>query len=74
MSAVMMCDNCGEMFSVNATGWRSFIEQWDGSESTRQVYNNEHNHGAINRHIGPCCALVTGTPKPRLAIETAKDN
>lgn len=69
MSAVMMCDNCGNLFSVNQKGWRAFTEQWDG-RGDREVYNNSHNHGAMTRHIGPCCNLTgENEVKPRLAIE-----
>jgi hypothetical protein len=70
----MMCDSCGEMFSVNAAGWRSFKEDWDGDPSTRGIFNNSHNHGAIIRHVGPCCALIDQGIKPRLAITKGDDN
>lgn len=74
MSAVLMCDNCGEMFSVNQNGWKEFKEEWNHDRETFHIFNNSHNHGAITRHIGPCCSLVGGTPKPRIAIENKKDN
>lgn len=62
MSAVLMCDNCGELFSVNAKGWSAVTV-------TKSVFN-EHNHGAETRHMGPCCAIQEGGPiKPRLALE-----
>jgi hypothetical protein len=67
MSAVMMCDSCGNLFSVNQKGWRAFTEQWNGRED-REVYNNDHNHGAMTRHIGPCCNLTGSEVKPRLAL------
>lgn len=69
MSAVMMCDSCGEMFSVNQAGWRSFEEKWNGDPSTHAIYNNTHNHGMITRHVGPCCAMSNQTIRPRLAID-----
>lgn len=72
MSAVMMCDSCGEMFSVNQPGWREFSEQWNGKDN-RELYNNAYNHGMMTRHVGPCCNLTGQTVKPRLAIETTKD-
>jgi hypothetical protein len=72
MSAVFMCDSCGELFSANAEGWREFTEAWDGNRSTASQFNNPNNHGAMTRHIGPCCNLKSAGPKPRLAI-TPKD-
>lgn len=72
MSAVMMCDNCGELFSANSPGWRSFEEKWNGDPATRDVFNNSHNHGMIMRHMGPCCVLKDTGVKPRLAIEKGK--
>lgn len=70
MSQVFMCDNCGEMFSVNQSGWRQFTEHGDGPE-----YNNAWNHGALTRHIGPCCNLTAMQPKPRIALmPTQKDD
>lgn len=72
MSAIFMCDNCGEIFSVNQSGWKAFTETWDGDPSTRDVFNNAHNHQAMTRHIGPCCALVSQAVKPRIAIEGGK--
>lgn len=73
MSAVLMCDNCGTMFSVNQKGWRAFTEQWDG-RGDREIYNNSHNHGAMTRHIGPCCNLSDSNEvKPRLSITDGKN-
>ena len=64
MSAVFMCDSCGELFSVNQTGWREFTETGHG-----KGFNNAYNHGARTRHVGPCCNLSDGNiVKPRLAI------
>jgi len=74
MSAVFMCDNCGNLFSVNQRGWRAFTEQWNGKSEDRDLYNNAHNHGAVTRHIGPCCNLTGSTVTPRIAIEPAKED
>lgn len=74
MSDVKMCDNCGELFSVNAEGWRAFEEKWDGNRETFSVFNNSHNHQMIQRHIGPCCALVNKTPTPRIALPKGPEN
>lgn len=68
MSQVFMCDSCGELFSANAKGWREFKEEWDGSAKSREVFHNPHNHGAMLRHVGPCCAFTGETVKPRLAL------
>jgi hypothetical protein len=64
MSAVYMCDNCGELFSVNARGWRQFTENGDSPE-----FHNVYNHGAMTKHIGPCCNQTVTVHKPRLAID-----
>jgi hypothetical protein len=74
MSAVFMCDSCGELFSANEVGWRQFQEEWDGNPVTRKEYNNAYNHGKLVRHVGPCCALKGNTPKPRLAIGGSEDD
>jgi hypothetical protein len=60
MSAVFMCDNCGELFSVNTKGWRQFSERIPASES------NDYNQGVKLRHMGPCCALGDSVVKPNL--------
>lgn len=69
-----MCDNCGEIFSANATGWRAFNEEWDGRRETQSKFNNSHNHGMMQRHIGPCCNLSDNTPRPRLALPKSDSN
>lgn len=69
MSAIYMCDNCGNVFSVNEQGWREFTEQTNES-------NNSYNHGARTRHIGPYCNLGQGgVVRPRVIaheLETGK--
>jgi hypothetical protein len=60
MSAVFMCDNCGELFSVNTKGWRQSSERIPASES------NDYNQGVKLRHMGPCCALGDSVVKPNL--------
>ena len=72
MSAVFMCDSCGELFSANERGWRQFTETHNGDPGTRDVYNNPHNHGAMTKHVGPCCNLTDGQIKPRLALSPTK--
>lgn len=49
MSTVLMCDSCGQLFSVNDKGWRQLTERIDASE------NNAHNQGMKALHTGPCC-------------------
>lgn len=63
MSQVFMCDSCGNLFSVNQRGWKEFTERGDGAE-----YNNAWNHGAMTRHIGPCCGFQGQTVTPRIAL------
>lgn len=59
MSEIRMCDNCGNIFSVNAKGW---------TEYTVKVNQfNAVNHGAQTRHMGPECQPLEGTtPRPRV--------
>ena len=68
MSDIKMCDNCGDIFSVNDLGWRASNEQWNGDPQTHALFNNVHNHGAITRHMGPCCSGATGTVRPRVTL------
>jgi len=69
MSALFMCDNCGEVFSVNQGNFRTFTEDWDGNPATKDAFHNAYNHGAKSRHIGPCCNGSDATfLKPRLAL------
>lgn len=64
MSAVLMCDNCGELFSVNQRGWSAMTITTSDPRD-----NNAHNHGAQTRHLGPCCNRSVGEPvRPRLSI------
>lgn len=63
MSTVLMCDNCGDLFSVNEKGWRQFTESGDTPE-----YHNVFNHGAMTKHIGPCCNKAVQTPRPRAIL------
>lgn len=67
MSDVKMCDNCGELFSVNQENWRQSSEQWNGDDESKRVFNNAHNHGMVTRHVGPCCAGSGGAVTPRVA-------
>ena len=61
MSAVLMCDNCGALFSVNARGWTEYTVKTN-------VYNTV-NHGAITKHMGPECQPLDGkTPTPRVEV------
>lgn len=69
MSSILMCDNCGNIFSVNDRGWRQFTESGDGPE-----YHNAHNHGAMTKHIGPCCNKAVGTPRPKMIAATVEDS
>lgn len=64
MSAIYMCDSCGDIFSVNEANWTQYTR-----ESRR---NNAYNHGAETLHMGPCCNRADGeVVKPRVrAIES----
>lgn len=72
MSQVRMCDGCGEIFSVNVKGWRSFQENYTGTGEDYGQFHNANNHGAITRDMGPCCAMGNNTPVPRIAIANTK--
>jgi hypothetical protein len=79
-----MCDNCGDIFSVNSAGWNQYTMHEPGFNSNRAsqssgntIYNNPHNHGAITRHTCGDCNKGNGgvyTPSPRLngPIDTIK--
>lgn len=71
MSDVKMCDNCGNVFSVNEPGWEEFTRTQSRSDgNNNSVYNNSNNHGAITQHIGPCCKLGQGNVmRPRIAMQ-----
>lgn len=59
MSHIRMCDNCGNIFSVNEQGWTEYTRQSRTS--------NSYNHGAETLHMGPCCAVVDSTKvKPHI--------
>lgn len=68
MSAVYMCDNCGNLFSVNEIGWRESKEEWNGDNATYSLFNNPHNHRCVVRHIGPCCAGGNSSLRPRVTL------
>lgn len=76
MSAVLMCDNCGNIFSVNQEGWSEFTETISARES------NPFNQGKRQRHIGPCCRITStevtptigGGPDARRIAELEKAN
>lgn len=76
MSAVLMCDVDGTLFSVNEVGWRSMTEQWNNDPSTKMMFNNEWNHAAVTRHICPACVAKQSAPTPviRPAITKADDD
>lgn len=70
MSEVRMCDNCGNVFSVNETGWREYTETQNAGDSRNSAFNNSHNHGAVTRHIGPCCnGNGVAVVRPRIAMQ-----
>lgn len=57
MSAILMCDGCTEIFSVNEKGWKEF------QESISVVENNPYNHGKRTMHMCANCA-PNGGPQP----------
>lgn len=78
MSAVRMCDSCGNLFSVNEKNWKTFQERIPQEEG------NAHNQGFREVDMGPCCMPTVGTVMPVLrprtddirdvkVIEAAKD-
>jgi hypothetical protein len=66
MSAVLMCDSCGTIFSVNQEGWKEFTENISSSES------NAYNVGKRQQHIGPCCVISNKAQFPTIAKQDAK--
>lgn len=60
MSAVLMCDSCGNLFSVNETGWKEYTETISSIES------NPYNVGKRQQHMGPCCSFQGGTTRPQI--------
>lgn len=75
MSYVLMCDNCGDVFSANEK-YREYAENMVDPQNTRNQV------GTKKMHIGPCCLVNNeGRPlKPRIPgsdideklIETAR--
>lgn len=66
MSAVLMCDSCGNLFSVNQTGWKEYTETIGSAES------NPYNVGKRQQHMGPCCVPQGGNVVPRVPVEDRK--
>lgn len=67
MSDVKMCDNCGTIFSANATGWDSYTRN-----RTQVVMGNSQPVvvGTTTLHIcADCNTGAFGGVTPRLAIE-----
>jgi hypothetical protein len=60
MSAVLMCDSCGNIFSVNQKGWKEYTETISSLES------NPYNVGKRQQHVGPCCAFQTSSTFPKI--------
>lgn len=66
MSAVLMCDSCGSIFSVNQSGWKEFTETISSAES------NPYNVGKRQQHMGPCCAMSPVVTFPKVRVEDAR--
>lgn len=66
MSAVLMCDSCGNIFSVNQEGWKEFTETISSRES------NPYNVGKRQQHVGPCCAFTPSNTFPKVRTPEAK--
>lgn len=71
MSDVKMCDNCGDIFSVNSQGWDSYtknrMQLTPGNSHPVQV-------GTVVLHICEKCNIgQAGNLKPRIAIESGDD-
>lgn len=62
MSEVRMCDNCGELFSVNSQGWGEYTQRINSAES------NPYNHGLKVMHICAKCGSPDTSVKPRLPL------
>ncbi len=66
MSAVFMCDNCGNLFSVNEDNWTEYTK--------KTSVHNTYNHGAQTMHMGPCCNGNSGTVvRPRVMLTELED-
>lgn len=72
MSEVRMCDNCAEIFSVNATGWDSY------TRNRSQIMPGNPNPvtiGTTTLHICRKCNIgQTGALSPRIAITASEDD
>lgn len=58
MSAVLMCDSCTNLFSVNERGWRELQERIPAIE------NNAFNNGVRSLHTCAACAGGNGVKRP----------
>lgn len=65
MSQILMCDHCGEVFSVNEDGWTEYTQKI----ARPSVNGNTHKV----MHICPKHQQVNETIKPRLALEASTD-
>lgn len=68
MSDIKMCDNCGNIFSVNTPGWDSLTRN-----HTKMVPGSSHpvTVGQQTFHTCPECTIAPTTVRPRLAISPA---
>lgn len=65
MSAVRMCDSCGEIFSEREDGWAS-------GEVARMARDERGQMRRVAEQLDTCSKCTTGTaPRPRLAIDSA---
>jgi len=84
MSDVKMCDQCGNLFSVNEHGWEQYTRQKDGGNPNTNhglgypnmaeprpgvSYSNPVNHGAATFHTCATCKLGEGPViRPRVMM------
>lgn len=65
MSAVRMCDRCGEIFSEREDGWASMI----GSQIRRDQHGQPR---TVTEQMDTCAKCTTGdVQRPRLALDSA---
>lgn len=84
MSTVYMCDNCGNLFSVNAPGWEQYTKHISRGDTTPRSgygypnmaeasqkisYDNAFNHGAATFHTCRTCIMGDGhVVTPRVSL------
>jgi hypothetical protein len=66
MSAVLMCDSCGNIFSVNQQGWKEFTETIGSAES------NAYNVGKRQNHVCPDCVFQPASSYPKVRPQDSR--